>query len=75
MVYDGNPLTPEQTEALRKEYYDNHCYFGRDKLFKWMRVKYPELIISKRQINEWLKNQCVHQVLAPKKITKNIKTI
>lgn len=66
-------MTPEQTEALRKEYYDNHCYFGRDKLFKWMREKYPELIISKRQINEWLKNQCVHQVLAPKKITKNIK--
>lgn len=73
MVYDGNPLNPEQTEALRKEYYDNNCYFGRDKLFKWMRAKHPELIISKRQINDWLKSQMVHQVLAPKKITKNIK--
>ena len=56
------PLTKEQLEILNTEFYKNHMMFGRDKLFNFLRTKYPDKAISRRQIAEWLQNQEVNQL-------------
>jgi uncharacterized protein YoxC len=50
-------------------------FFGRDKLYKIMKEKYPDKAISRRQIAEWLATQEVNQLYHPSKgKPKNIKS-
>ena len=41
--------------------------FGRDKLFAYLKDKYEDKAISRRQIAEWLSNQEVNQLYHPSK--------
>jgi transposase InsO family protein len=53
---------------LNKEFYENHNYFGRDRLFNLLRDKYgDEIAPSRRQIAEFLKNQEINQLYHPSK--------
>ena len=54
------PLTKEQVEILNTKFYENHMMFGRDKLFIFLRNKYEDKSMSRRQIAEWLHNQEVN---------------
>jgi hypothetical protein len=57
------PLSTNQLKILNKEFYENHNYFGRDRLFNLLRDKYGEEISpSRRQIAEFLKNQEINQL-------------
>jgi uncharacterized protein YoxC len=50
-------------------------FFGRDKLYKIMKEKYPDKAISRRQIAEWLSTQEINQLYHPSKGTaKDIKS-
>ena len=56
------PLSKEQLDILNTEFYTNLQFFGRDKLYNILRQKYPDKVISRRQIAEWLSNQEVNQL-------------
>ena len=56
------PITSKQLEILNTEFYTNLQFFGRDKLYNIMKSKYPDKVISRRQIAEWLQNQEVNQL-------------
>jgi hypothetical protein len=57
LYYMALPLTKYQLEILNTEFYTNMNFFGRDKLFIFLRNKYPDKAISRRQIAEWLSHQ------------------
>ena len=62
------PLSTNQLKILNKEFYENHNYFGRDRLFNLLRDKYGEEISpSRRQIAEFLKNQEINHLYHPSK--------
>jgi transposase InsO family protein len=62
------PLTTQHLKILNDEFYKNHNYFGRDKLFNLLRDKYGDKISpSRRQIAEFLKNQEINQLYHPSK--------
>ena len=62
------PLTTNHLKILNKEFYENHNYFGRDRLFNLLRDKYgDEIAPSRRQIAEFLKNQEINQLYHPSK--------
>ena len=61
------PLSKYQLEILNTEFYLNLQFFGRDKLYTIMKSKYPDKVISRRQIAEWLSNQEVNQLYHPSK--------
>jgi transposase InsO family protein len=62
------PLSTNQLKILNKEFYENHNYFGRDRLFNLLRDKYgDEIAPSRRQIAEFLKNQEINQLYHPSK--------
>ena len=62
------PLSTNHLKILNDEFYKNHNYFGRDKLFNLLRDKYGEEISpSRRQIASWLKQQEINQLYAPSK--------
>jgi len=61
------PLTKEQLDILNKEFYGNHNYFGRDKLFNILRTKYGDESPSRRQVSDFLKNQEINQLYSPSK--------
>ena len=62
------PLTTQHFKILNNEFYKNHNYFGRDKMFNLLRDKYGEEISpSRRQIAEFLKNQEINQLYHPSK--------
>ena len=56
------PLSKYQLEILNTEFYLNLQFFGRDKLYNILRQKYPDKVISRRQIAEWLSNQEVNKL-------------
>ena len=69
------PLSKYQLELLNTEFYTNMNFFGRDKLYKIMKEKYPDKAISRRQIAEWLSTQEINQLYHPSKGTaKDIKS-
>ena len=69
------PLSKYQLEILNTEFYTNLQFFGRDKLYNIMKEKYPDKVISRRQIAEWLQNQEVNQLYHKSKgKPKNIKS-
>lgn len=58
-------LTKTQNDMLKKVYYKDKNYFGRDKLF--YAIKNLENHPTQIQVNDWLKKQEVHQLhLKPK---------
>jgi len=61
------PLSKYQLELLNKVFYTEKMMFGRDKLFAYLKDKYPDKAISRRQISEWLSNQEVNQLYHPSK--------
>jgi len=62
------PLSTNHLKILNKEFYENHNYFGRDRLFNLLRDKYgDEIAPSRRQIAEFLKNQEINQLYHPSK--------
>lgn len=66
------PLTKKQEDYLNDLYYNQHFYFGRDRIFA--RAKEDKTKISERQIMAWLKNQEIHQLYTRSYKTKNIKS-
>jgi hypothetical protein len=61
------PLSKYQLELLNKVFYTEKMMFGRVKLFAYLKDKYPDKAISRRQISEWLSNQEVNQLYHPSK--------
>ena len=61
------PLTKNHLQILNEVFYQNHNYFGRDKLFNMLRTKYGDESPSRRQISDWLKLQEINQLYAPSK--------
>ncbi len=70
MYAHQKPLTSQQTEYLKDLYYQKKMYFGRDKLFAYIRDNQPKEVprIYKAQLAKWLAAQRVNQVTQqPKK--------
>lgn len=67
------PLTREQEFILKKLYYEDKFMFGRDKLFDNLK-KMPNHPTQK-QINQWLKNQKIHQLFRGQKRSSILKPI
>jgi hypothetical protein len=55
-------LSTEHEQLLKKIYYDQSMFLGRDKLYDYVASKYPDDHPSRRAVMEWLKNQTVHQL-------------
>ena len=66
------PLTDKQEMLLKKLYFEDKYFVGRDKLFQFLRQNHPDEKISRRQVMEWLKKQEIAQLFAPKYKTKEI---
>lgn len=58
------PLTDKQIKILEKVYYKDKNFFGRDKLYDILKDHFD---ISRRQVQEWLNKQEIHQLYAPAK--------
>lgn len=57
------PLNDEQEAVLRRLYYDEHyAGQGRDRIFWALQEKYPELKVSRRQVQDWLLRQTSYQM-------------
>ena len=61
------PLSKYQLDFLNTEFYTNLQFFCRDKLYTIMKSKYPDKVISRRQIAEWLSQQEINQLYHPSK--------
>lgn len=55
-------LNIQQTDLLNDLYYEKKFFFGRDKIYQYLRTNHPEAKISRRQVMQWLKLQEVHQL-------------
>lgn len=51
------PLSKEQEKLLFDIYYKQKMFFGRDRIFQYIKKEYPDSKISRRQIMEYLKKQ------------------
>ena len=71
----GKELSIEQDKYLKDLYYDKPFPFGRDKLFAYVKENNPEIKLSRRQIDIWLKKQEIHQVHYRKKPLREIKSV
>ena len=56
------PLQKKQEELLHELYYKQSLSVGRDKLYKYLVDNYKDYMISRRQVNNWLQAQEVHQL-------------
>src|SRR5207253_59234 len=72
MVNNYVPLSEKQKALLHEIYYDDNIYYGRDKLFKYIRANHPDCGISRRDVMEWLKQQKPWQIT--KRPLKRVKT-
>lgn len=66
-------LTKEQEDFLNNLYYEKSMLFGRDRIYAFIRDNHPEIKITKRQVNDFLKKQEVNQIFTPTKTTKYTK--
>ena len=66
------PLTAEQEKLLDKLYFKDHMYFGRDRLFQYVRTNFPDERISRRALMDWLKKREVSQLFSPSRKRKDI---
>lgn len=55
-------LNSKQEQLLKDLYYNKKLYFGRDKLYDYVKNNHPDLKISRRMLMFWLKNQEVYQI-------------
>jgi transposase InsO family protein len=67
------PLTNDQIKLLKKKYYKEKNFFGRDKLFQL--VKNEPGHPTKEQVGEWLKTQQIHQLHLKQKKSTILKPI
>ena len=67
------PLTQKQEAILNQVYYDEKFYFGRERLYAYLKQQYPKLAISSRAVGDWLKRQNLNQLFQPTRITRDIK--
>ena len=67
-------LTQKQEDLLKDLYYNKKLYFGRDKLFDYVKTNYPEYKISRLMVMFWLKNQEVYQINFGGLTTKSTKS-
>ena len=72
-IYRRNTLSITQQAVLHKLYYEEAMTFGRDRLYDYVRRKFPDSHISRRQVMNLLKKQEAHQLYQPAYTTKNIK--
>ena len=72
--YGEYAMTKEQLEFLIKQYFDTKNIFGlgRDRIFQYLRKEYPDIDISRRQVNRFLQSLEVVQLFNPSKGTKDI---
>ena len=68
------PLTTEQEKLLHKLYFTDKLFFGRDKLFWYLRDNFPDEKISRRQLWAWLKKNELNQLFKQPRKTKNIQS-
>ena len=66
-------LKQKQEKLLHRLYFKERRYFGRDKLYRYIRDNYPDSKISIRQVNAFLKKNEVSQLFRKPKKTKDIK--
>lgn len=66
------PLNKEQEKLLNDIYFKQKMFFGRDKLFQYLRANHLEMNISRRQVMNWLKSNELNQLYSPAKKTKDI---
>lgn len=57
-------LNPTQEALLKKLYYEQSLFVGRDRLSAYIRTNYPDSGISRRQVMRWLKLQKPWQLTA-----------
>jgi hypothetical protein len=68
-------LTKEQTDFLKKLYYEDNIKVGIVKLYKYIKDKYPEQKITREQVGHFLSLQEPHQINQSIKKIKHIKSI
>ena len=68
-------VNEEQKDLLHKLYYDEKRYFGRDKLFQYVQLTFPDSGISRRMIMSFLKEQSIWQKTAPPPVRQKISSI
>ena len=56
------PLQKKQELLLNELYYKKGLSVGRDKLYAYLCDNYEDYLISRRQVNNWLQSQEVHQL-------------
>ena len=67
-------LTIDQLSLLKDVYYNKKLFFGRDKLYKYLRDNHEDASISRRQLDKWLKSQATHMIHQRSKSLRDIKT-
>lgn len=67
------PLNEEQDKLLKKIYFDDKMYFGRDRLFQYLYTNHKDMKISRRQVMDWLKKRELAQLYRDKRETTDIK--
>lgn len=67
-------IEKEQLDLLLKLYFDDKVIFGlgRDRIFKYLEVNYPDIKISRRQVNRFLQSLQIVQLFNPTKETKEV---
>jgi hypothetical protein len=63
-------LSVDEAELLDTIYYKKHLYFGKIKLWNYIRQNYPTFNISVRAIQNWLGEQELYQINKQPKISK-----
>jgi hypothetical protein len=67
-------LTIDQLSLLKDLYYNKKLFFGRDKLYKYLKDNHENAMISRRQLDKWLKSQATHMIHQRSKSIRDIKT-
>lgn len=68
------PLTDKQEQLLDHLYFNDKLVFGlgRDRVFKYLQEHHPEVDISRRQVDQWLKENEVNQLFRKRNPKKDI---
>ena len=70
---DAPPLSKPQEAVLHDLYYNKKLLWGRDKIYRYLQDNgFEKHRISRRQVNDWLKKQNIHQLYEQTKKTKDI---
>ena len=55
-------ISKKHEKLLQQIYYNEAMYFGRDRLFHYLKDNYPDEHPTRRQLMQWMKQQKVHQI-------------